>query len=455
MKIVVFGTGDYYIRYRKWVQTQDIVAIIDNSEQKQGTVIDGIEIATPLVCAQLDFDYVVILSFYVREMKEQLFELGIDGKKILHFYELYKIASPKNNCKYILRREKKSVLLLSHDLNLGGPSLALMQLADTLVKLDYQVVVGSMIDGPLKDVFEKNGYDVIVDADLQIGKMSEIEWTHQFDMVWCNTVNYCVFLSERPSDISVFWWLHDAIFFYGGIEKELLKKIEHRNLEIFSVGRVPQEAMNTYRPDFHIDDLLYAVPEVEIRKKHRDKTCRFIIIGYIENRKGQDILLDAIKEISLEKQNKLEFYFVGQDSSELAVKLKKEAKKFDNVHFLGTVDRAEINNQLDLSDALICPSREDPMPTVVAEAMMHRKPCIISSAVGVTKYISNMRNGIVFENEDATALKEAIQWLADNEDMRNELGNNAYLVYQKIFSRETFEKKIWDIVNGETSRKEI
>ena len=42
MKILIFGTGDYYERYKKWLVQEELLALIDNSQQKQGTEIDGV-----------------------------------------------------------------------------------------------------------------------------------------------------------------------------------------------------------------------------------------------------------------------------------------------------------------------------------------------------------------------------------------------------------------------------
>ena len=40
MQYIIFGTGDYYERYKKWFDKKDIVALIDNSPAKQNTFID-------------------------------------------------------------------------------------------------------------------------------------------------------------------------------------------------------------------------------------------------------------------------------------------------------------------------------------------------------------------------------------------------------------------------------
>ena len=54
MKYLIFGTGEYYSRYKKWFAKEDIVALIDNAAVKQNTYLDGIQILSPQQGVKLD-----------------------------------------------------------------------------------------------------------------------------------------------------------------------------------------------------------------------------------------------------------------------------------------------------------------------------------------------------------------------------------------------------------------
>ena len=83
MRILVFGTGDYYERYKKWLRNDDIVALLDNNKGKQGQIIDGNHVLSPEdAVRKLDFDAVFILSAHVSEMTKQLLRLGVCGERI-------------------------------------------------------------------------------------------------------------------------------------------------------------------------------------------------------------------------------------------------------------------------------------------------------------------------------------------------------------------------------------
>ena len=95
LKYLLFGTGDYYERYKKWFSNDEIIALLDNSELKQGTYIDGIQVLSPSQGIKLNYDAIVILSFYVQAMKQQLLELGVDEDCIYHFYDIHSLLNEK------------------------------------------------------------------------------------------------------------------------------------------------------------------------------------------------------------------------------------------------------------------------------------------------------------------------------------------------------------------------
>ena len=469
LKFVLFGTGDYYNRYHHFFHEQDVVAVLDNNAKKQGTYIDGWPIASPEKIQEFNFDAVVILSFYYLEMKAQLRELGVPEEKIFHFYDLYKLFTESGydykedeKAVYKVKRQQgpeatQSVLLLSHDLNLGGPALALFNAAKVLQGNGYRVTFGSMIDGRLRENLTEEGIDVIVDSRLQLLPMNQIGWISDFDLVICNTINYHTFLKKTKAGIPIIWWLHDSAFFYQGIREGILENINRSNIKLLSVGSVPKRAFQSRVPSADISELLYAVADstqtnadlLETNKrKEKQPRVLFTTIGYIEWRKGQDILLDAIEQLGEDTLSKCSFKLVGQDESLFADKLRRRAKAYSSVNFVGTVGRDEINNILENTDVLICPSREDPMPTVCAEAMMHKVPCLVSDATGTAEYIHNGIDGFIFSSESSEKLAEKIKWCVEHQDNLIEIGACARNIYEEHFTTEVFENTLMEYVRA-------
>lgn len=408
MKIILFGTGDYYNRYKKWFENQEIVALLDNSRQKQYAFIDGVEVLPPEEGIRLECDVIVILSFYVTQMKQQLISLGVDECRIRHFYDLHCLLAGTvavRPLQYFLDaeniiadKEPKSakILLISHDLTLGGPAIALFHAAVTLKKCGYMVLYASMLDGPLKEKLIEKNISVVVDENLQIATMQEREWVSSFSLLICNTLNLYVFLSERDTKIPVMWWSHEAPFFYEGVNLKVPQRIGTHNLTTVTAGPVPASAIRGFLPDLLCDELLYGVADAA-QKGLEGENCayeggsgwensfnivRFITIGFLEPRKGQDLLPQAIKSLPDSVRRRCRFYIVGHGETLFGEQIRVESKNMKEIIFTGSVGRGEIHKLLSESDILICPSRQDPMPTVAAEAMMHAVPCIVSDVTG-------------------------------------------------------------------------
>lgn len=480
MKVLLFGTGDYYNRYKKWFEGQEILALLDNSHQKQHTLIDGLEVLPPQEGIRLNYDVVVILSFYVKQMKQQLLSLGVDRHRIFHFYDLHYLLAGKTALRpiqYYLeaenivraeRPEKPKVLLLSHDLTLGGPAIALFHAAIVLQKYGYSVVYGSMLDGPLKDKLIENDISVVVDENLQIATMKETAWVNAFSVIICNTLNFYVFLSNRDTKIPVIWWLHDAAFFYEGVNREVMEKISLRNLKAVCVGPVPEDAVKRFLPDLNCEELLYGVADSAMdgvksdnficdcahSMKRASDIVRFATIGFLEARKGQDILLQAIQALPKDVRQRSKFYIVGHKDTLFGEQIQDKSSDISEIVFTGSVGRERIHELLSCSDILICPSRQDPMPTVAAEAMMHSVPCIVSDVIGTAAYIRDGEDGFVFPSGDVQMLVEKIHWCVDNREKLENMGKRAREIYEKRFSMEVFEKRFLKLLGEVLYQKE-
>ena len=405
---------------------------------------------------------IVILSFYVKYWRQKLISLGVAQNRIYHFYDLHQLFGAdivKRPIHYLGKAEEivgctknamPKVLLLSNDLALGGPSIALFHAADILKKRGYIIVFASMLDGPLKQQLIENDIPVIIDENLQISTMQETDWVRAFSLVICNTLNFHVFLSERDTQIPVIWWLHDAAFFYEGVNKNVIGKISLSNLTAVSAGPVPAEAVRKFLPDMACDELIYGVVDTENKVVSTDgkDVMRFVTIGFLEERKGQDILLQAIKMLPDRLRHSSKFYIVGHGETLFGEKIRSAGTGVNEIVFTGSVGRERIHELLSASDVLICPSRQDPMPTVAAEAMMHSVPCIVSDTTGTAAYIHNGEDGLVFPSEDVQALAERIEWCVGNRAELDSMGKKARKLYEKHFSMSAFEKRFMEVIQN-------
>ena len=92
------------------------------------------------------------------------------------------------------------------------------------------------------------------------------------------------------------------------------------------------------------------------------------------------------------------------------------------VTFLG--DCHDVSQQLQQSDILVVPSREEGFGLVAIEGMAAYVPVIASNVGGLAEIIQNGYNGYLFEKENYTELAELILKVMKQDNQ--ELTSNAY-----------------------------
>jgi hypothetical protein len=83
-KIIVWGSGSGYIRWNQKIDFQ-AAYIIDNNQEKWGTVVNGLEVKSPdtLLHEEKSEILVFVISSFFREIREQLIKMGCEKKNIV------------------------------------------------------------------------------------------------------------------------------------------------------------------------------------------------------------------------------------------------------------------------------------------------------------------------------------------------------------------------------------
>lgn len=142
-----------------------------------------------------------------------------------------------------------------------------------------------------------------------------------------------------------------------------------------------------------------------------DTTTVLLFSGKLSFRKGVDLLLPAIQQLSPEIQKHLLVLFLGD--GELKSQLQHQADNLPHtqVYFLGFQNQRQLTSYYHAADMLILPSRHsETWGLVVNEALHHGLPCIVSQAVGCAPdLVKHGVTGNVFLTEDIGSLAQAIE----------------------------------------------
>ena len=121
------------------------------------------------------------------------------------------------------------------------------------------------------------------------------------------------------------------------------------------------------------------------------------------------------------------------DESEIE-SVKKMAIQNKNINFLGNKKGYELVRQYQENDVFIIVSSYDNYPNVVFEAMASGLPVIGTNVGGIPSQIVDRKTGILVRLNDIDDLKESILVLANNRNLREQMGKNGRRRVEQEFS---------------------
>ncbi len=157
---------------------------------------------------------------------------------------------------------------------------------------------------------------------------------------------------------------------------------------------------------------------VEKRKAPR---LRLGFVGTLREHKGPHLLLQALQEL---ERDDIEVAIYGSEKQfpEYAARLRALAGGDERVQFRGTFPREDIGKVLAGMDVLVMPSLwHENSPLMLLYALASRTPVIASDSGGLSEFINDGVNGLLFERGDASALAARIERLAGDRDFLRRL----------------------------------
>lgn len=156
-------------------------------------------------------------------------------------------------------------------------------------------------------------------------------------------------------------------------------------------------------------------------------------IARLSEQKGLTYLLDAMSLLTVKD---IRLFIVGD--GELRNELENKVKELDlqnSVTFLGY--RKDIVECINSFDFCVLPSVFEGFGLVAIEAFMNSKTLVATDIPGLNEVVTN-KNGILVPAKDPAALASAIDKLAMDETLRQELASQAKKDYENKFSYPLF-----------------
>jgi glycosyltransferase involved in cell wall biosynthesis len=186
----------------------------------------------------------------------------------------------------------------------------------------------------------------------------------------------------------------------------------------------------------------------ELRRQLRLRDTDFVlgIVGQITPRKGQLELLHAFAK-ALETVPNLILLLVGApifnrdcEYLELLKRTTAELGITTNVRMLG--QRHDVATVMRALDLLIVNSSAEPFGLVIPEAMACGTPVLAKSVDGIPEIITQGKNGWLLESPTQESLAEAIVYLLQRDELREQIAKQATLHVKENFSVVRYTNEI-------------
>lgn len=159
----------------------------------------------------------------------------------------------------------------------------------------------------------------------------------------------------------------------------------------------------------------------EMLEKKPSSQLRIGYMGQIIPIKGVHILLEAIQKLA---GLPLTVSVYGEITHDLkyAQRLQRIVEKDARLSLKGAYRREEISGVFQRLDLVVVPSLwYENSPNVILEAFAHKTPVIASNLGGMAELVMNGKNGLLFENGNASDLAQKIKQLVEDPEMISRL----------------------------------
>ena len=283
----------------------------------------------------------------------------------------------------------------------------------------------------------------------------------EFDRVIASTIfGAPVIRAAGSANIPHLWWIHEGRVAEHYLSKDsaLREALAMADLIVTPDTRSSQ----VYQPfiDRPVRVLSYGIPDpsakVQPALRSETKPIEFLLLGTIEPRKGQQLLLEALGKLSDDVLQKARFRIVGRaHDSAITEEIKRAGRKSSYLSYEDGVSPDAALALIRDTDVMLCASWDETGPLILMEALALGKPILSSNVGAVAEYLSPEAEGLFFSPGDADALARGIVRMALEPKLRDRLSRNARRSYEKYFSFENFAENFVNLLmEAISSRKE-
>ena len=380
------------------------------------------------------------------------------------------------------RTNARQILVYTHQLNLGGAQLYLMDLIRELAKQEsMQLTVVSATDGLLRKELEELGIPVHIrgatsmdEFSAHIGRLEELKlWCadRNFELVIVNTATGLVISgAELGAELGIptIWAIHESFrltTLWGDPDRRVREKGEvalEDTAAVLFEAEATRRIFDAYlKPEqTHVIPYGIDLAPIDAEREHFDRAATrreagipedaelVICVGTVEPRKAQLPLAQAF-ELIAEKHPRARLAFVGMDDKQYSRMLSDfvaDAKHGEQIELIPITP--DIHRWYAMADILVCASDVESLPRTVLEAMAWETPVLATDVFGLPELIDDGETGWLCEARDTTALARGLDRALNSPDEeRRNLGQNARSLVERRHSLSRYGDQVATLID--------
>ncbi len=340
-----------------------------------------------------------------------------------------------------------------HRLKSGAGFLSPLLTQQTGVPFFKRKVIKRMLEQNDYDVIHYHNMSLIGIAALQYGQAIKLYTTHEHWLVcpmhvlWkynreiCTkrSCTLCQLAGKRPPQL----WRHTSLM------KQMLRHVDC----FIAPSRFTRDKHIELGLEIPIIYLPYFLPESaeqrpgpSIGDSSSSGRPYFLFVGRLEKIKGVQNLIPVFR-------NRSEYDLLVAGVGEYEEELRRQAKDAGNIKFLGRRDQLELRELYRNAVALIVPSIcYETFGIVIIEAFAVKTPVIAHNLGALPEVIQESGGGFVYNDENH--LISAMDRLAGEPDLRNELGLKGYNAYLRYWTEDAHMEQYLGLIQRVRQQRE-
>ncbi|KHE71455.1 glycosyltransferase family 4 protein [Halobacillus sp. BBL2006] len=285
--------------------------------------------------------------------------------------------------------------------------------SDLKNRLERQFGIGNVYTLNIEKNNFINKYFPMILSKLFWKKIKTVISITKPEVVYANNSTEAIYASFKKSPLPLVVHIHDMVSsIRNPLRRYGIKRAVKNSNEVITVSKAAKYEIN--RNDVSVvynglENSYFVNNDTKITSFNRSsQPIKIGFIGSFIQRKGPDLLLEAINILSRNGTENIELYIATNYIDEKLYQkcLRKWPDLEKKLVVRKNLNEIQIKDFLSEIDFLVVPSRRDPLPTVVMEAMAMNKIVIGSKVDGIPEMIKQPM--LLFESNNPRSLVNSI-----------------------------------------------